>query len=84
MIVTCLFFAYSKDLAGTPKKQFELPEGTTIQTFIEEYLLVELPRLKPAFSSFLLSINEEYVDQTIPHIIPPNAELAIIPPVSGG
>jgi len=84
MIVTCLFFAYSKQLAGTPQKEFELPEGTDTEQFVEEYLLKEFPKLKEAIQSFVLSVNQEYVDKKTPKQLTNGAEIAIIPPVSGG
>mmetsp|Transcript_1047 Transcript_1047/g.1290 ORF Transcript_1047/g.1290 Transcript_1047/m.1290 type:complete len:87 (+) Transcript_1047:570-830(+) len=86
MIVTCLFFASSKQLTGTAQQEFDLPEGTTTKQFVDEYLLKQFPNLEKAIGTFLLSVNQEYVDQDShePVILTNRAEIAVIPPVSGG
>lgn len=84
MIVVCLFFAYSKELAGCGRREFDIPEGTNTKQFIDEYLLIEFPKLKESIDSFLIALNQEYVDPTSPKELSSNSEIAVIPPVSGG
>ena len=82
MLVTCLFFAVSKQLSGTSQAGFDIPERTTLNQFINDHLLPNYPQLVPHIDNYLISVNQEYSDKSI--VIPPNSEIAIIPPVSGG
>lgn len=61
-----------------------MPEGTNTNQFIKEYLIKEFPKLESEIDSFLLSVNQEYVDPTAPKELVNGSEIAIIPPVSGG
>lgn len=61
--------------------EFEIPADLTVQG-LKEMLASEYPGLKDSMSSVLVTINREYAfDEAV---IPPNAELAMFPPVSGG
>lgn len=82
MLVTCLFFAVSKQLSGTAQAQFDIPEQIILSQFISDYLLPKYPQLTSHIDNYLISVNQEYSDRSI--VIPPNSEIAIIPPVSGG
>ena len=79
--VKLLFFATLRDRAGTRSMELDVPEDLTIQG-LKEKISVEYPNLKESMSSVLITINREYAfDEAV---IPPNAELAMFPPVSGG
>lgn len=79
--VTLLFFATLRDRAGTRSVELEIPDDLTVQG-LKEKLASEYPKLKDSMSSVLVTINREYAfDEAV---IPPNAELAMFPPVSGG
>ena len=79
--VKLLFFATLRDRAGTKSMELDLPADLTIQG-LKDKLSKEVPNLKESMSSVLITINREYAfDEAI---IPPNAELAMFPPVSGG
>ncbi len=79
--VKLLFFATLRDRAGTRSMELEIPSELTIQG-LKDLLSSEYPNLKESMSSVLITINREYAfDEAI---IPPNAELAMFPPVSGG
>ena len=59
----------------------DIPADLTVQG-LKEKLASEYPNLKDSMSSVLVTINREYAfDEAV---IPPNAELALFPPVSGG
>jgi molybdopterin converting factor small subunit len=59
----------------------DVPEDMTVQG-LKEKLAEEYPTLKESMKSVLITINREYAfDEAV---IPPNAEMAMFPPVSGG
>ena len=61
--------------------EMEIPSDLTVQG-LKNKLSNEYPNLKDSMSSVLITINREYAfDEAV---IPPNAELAMFPPVSGG
>jgi molybdopterin converting factor small subunit len=74
-------FARARDLAGTGQLQVDLPEGATVAE-----LRAGLGRLCPALVGLLqrsaFAINDEFADDAL--TIPLNAEVALLPPVSGG
>ena len=76
-----LFFATLKDRAGVRQITLELPDGITVSGL--KVVLQELfPSITPVLPHALIAVNREYaVDDTL---VPPEAEIAIFPPVSGG
>ena len=79
--VKLLFFATLRDRAGTRSMELDIPSDLTIQG-LKDKISNEYPNLKDSMSSVLITINREYAfDEAV---IPPNAELAMFPPVSGG
>lgn len=79
--VKLLFFATLRDRAGTRSMELDIPTDLTIQG-LKDKISNEYPNLKESMISVLITINREYAfDEAV---IPPNAELAMFPPVSGG
>ena len=79
--VKLLLFATLRDRAGTKSIELDVPADLTVQG-LKDRIAAEYPNLKESMKSVLTTINREYVfDETV---IPPNAELAMFPPVSGG
>lgn len=79
--VKLLFFATLRDRAGARSMELEVPADLTIQG-LKDKISAEYPNLRDSMSSVLITINREYAfDEAV---IPPNAELAMFPPVSGG
>jgi molybdopterin converting factor subunit 1 len=79
--ITLLFFATLRDRAGMKSLEMEIPPATTIQG-LKDKLSTDYPNLKDSMSSVLIAINREYAfDETL---VPPGAEIALFPPVSGG
>jgi molybdopterin converting factor subunit 1 len=79
--IKLLFFATIRDRAGTKSLELEIPEEMTIQG-LKEKLASEIPAMKEAMKSVLITINREYAfDEAV---VPPNAEIGMFPPVSGG
>lgn len=79
--VKLLFFATLRDRAGTKSLELDIPGGLTVQG-LKDKIAVEYPNLKGSMSSVLITINREYAFDDA--VIPPDAELAMFPPVSGG
>ncbi|MBM3178839.1 MAG: MoaD/ThiS family protein [Chloroflexi bacterium] len=79
--IKLLFFATIRDRAGTKSIEMDIPADMTIQG-LKEKLSIDHPNLKDSLKSVLITINREYAfDETV---IPPNAEIGMFPPVSGG
>jgi molybdopterin converting factor subunit 1 len=79
--IKLLFFATLRDRAGTRSIELDIPNDLTVQG-LKNQLSSEYPNLKESMSSVLITINREYAFDDA--VIPPNAELAMFPPVSGG
>lgn len=79
--VKLLFFATLRDRAGTKTMEMDIPIDLTIQG-LKDKISEEYPNLRDSMSSVLITINREYAFDDA--VIPPNAELAMFPPVSGG
>ena len=79
--IKLLFFATIRDRAGTKSLEIDVPADLTILG-LKEKLSADYPDLKDSLKSVLITINREYAfDEAI---VPPNAEIALFPPVSGG
>ena len=79
--VKLLFFATLRERAGTKSMELDIPSDLTVQG-LKDKLSSEFPSLRESMVSVLTTINREYAfDEAV---IPPNAELAMFPPVSGG
>ena len=79
--VKLLFFATLRDRAGAKSMELDIPADLTVRG-LKEKISNEYPNLRDSMSSVLITINREYAfDEAV---IPPDAELAMFPPVSGG
>jgi molybdopterin converting factor subunit 1 len=81
MKVKIRLFAILRDIAKIDWIELDLPEGSTGKDLLIE-LGKKYPPLKGTIEKSAIAVNENYLmpDETIPE----NAEIAIIPPVSGG
>lgn len=79
--IKLLFFATIRDRAGTKSMELDIPENLTVQG-LKDKLADEYPNLKESMKSVLTTIEREYAFDDA--VIPPNAEMAMFPPVSGG
>jgi molybdopterin converting factor small subunit len=61
--------------------ELDIPTNLTVQG-LKDKISSEYPNLKESMSSVLITINREYAFDDA--VIPPDAELAMFPPVSGG
>lgn len=79
--IKLLFFATIRERAGTRSLELEIPEDLTILG-LKEKLAADIPAMKESMKSVLITINREYAfDEAV---VPPNAEIGMFPPVSGG
>lgn len=79
--IKLLFFATIRDRAGTKSMELDIPEDMTVQG-LKDKIAGEFPNLGDSMKSVLITIDREYAfDEAV---IPPNAEMAMFPPVSGG
>ena len=81
MQIRVLFFATLREIAKTKELELEVPEGTTLQQ-LKPMLVKRIPALAPALMTSLASVNKEFAFDA--DEIPPEAEVAFFPPVSGG
>jgi|SoiMethySBSTD1v2_1073268.scaffolds.fasta_scaffold1551902_1 sulfur-carrier protein len=81
MKVRVRFFAAARELAGSDSLEVELPTGATIAE-MKRAIVRNVPALNKLMAHSLWAIGTEYVaDGTI---LTENADVAMIPPVSGG
>jgi molybdopterin converting factor subunit 1 len=81
MMVVVRLFARARDLVGKNAIQIELPSGATVGD-LRRQLNREHPTLKPLLEKSALAFNNEFADNSLK--IPLDAEIALLPPVSGG
>jgi molybdopterin converting factor small subunit len=74
-------FAVARQAAGQEAVELELAEGATVAV-LRERLAVQIPQLSAMLARMLIAINAQYAGEKT--IVPPNADVACIPPVSGG
>lgn len=81
MIVRVKLFAVARQLAGREQVEVSLPAGSTIAQ-LRAALLEQHPALAPLARAAMFAIGTEYADDAAK--VAEGADLACIPPVSGG
>ena len=81
MTVHVRLFAVARELAGSDTVTLDVPEPCTIAQ-VRQLLGAQVPALAETLHHVLFAIGSEYA--TDDAIVPPGAEVACIPPVSGG
>jgi molybdopterin converting factor subunit 1 len=81
MLVQVRLFAIARERAGRKVVEVDLPEPATVAD-LKAAILSQTPSLASLLPVLRFSVNSEYADDTTP--IPQGADLAAIPPVSGG
>jgi molybdopterin converting factor subunit 1 len=81
MRVTILLFARAKDLAGADRLVLELPAGATVGQ-LREALARQAPSLAGLLPRSAIAVQGEYAGDEV--AVPEQADVALIPPVSGG
>jgi molybdopterin converting factor small subunit len=81
MTARVLFFGPLVDVTGTSSLDLTLPESSSVQQLLD-LLSQRWPVLRDRDSSLLTAINLTYARRD--EMIPPGAEVAVMPPVQGG
>ena len=81
MKVQVRLFAAARQVAGRDSVGVELPDGATVAQ-LRRHLQLQLPHLSVLLRQATFAVDAEYSPDTSK--IPPHAEIACIPPVSGG
>lgn len=81
MNVQVKLFALAREAAGADAVTVELPAGATVAE-LRRHLAEQFPKLAPLVTQMLVAVDAEYADDE--HRLEAGAEVACIPPVSGG
>lgn len=79
--IKILFFATLRERAGVKSLELDIPSDMTVAG-LKEKLSADYPNLKASMHAVILTLNREYAFEET--VIPPNAEIGLFPPVSGG
>ncbi|MGC1376556.1 MAG: molybdopterin converting factor subunit 1 [Anaerolineales bacterium] len=79
--IKVLFFATLRDKAGTKMIEIDVEPGATIRA-VKDAVIRRFPGIQESIEHCLAAVNHEYSDEAAE--IPPAAEIAFFPPVSGG
>jgi len=74
-------FAVAKQVAGRESVEIDLPEGASIAQ-LRDQLGARVPPLAGIVGQMMFAVDVQYANDQTP--IPPGADVACIPPVSGG
>lgn len=75
------FFSQLKDVVGTGEITLDLPDGTSVADLLAR-LYRDFPDLEKFDRNILVGAGLDFVARD--HIIQPNDQIAIMPPVQGG
>jgi molybdopterin converting factor small subunit len=81
MRVRAQFFAQLRDVTQASEKTVELPDGATVADLLAA-LYEQTPELRQWEKNILVGSGVEFVDRQ--HLLRPDEEIAIMPPVQGG
>lgn len=81
MIVHVHLFARARDLARTDQIKTELAEGATVAE-LRRRLAAEYPALTGLLERSAIAVDNDFADDS--RVLSANAEVAFLPPVSGG
>ena len=81
MKVTILYFAQAREHAGCARETLELPAGSRVEE-ARVAIARAHPGLEPLWPHLALAVNGALARDGM--AIEPGAELALLPPVSGG
>jgi len=81
MVFSVRLFARARDIMGQDVAMVELPPGATVAD-LRCRLDTDYPALKSLLEKSALAINNEFASDSL--LLPPNSEIALLPPVSGG
>ena len=80
-MVRLRLFAVAREIVGAEVLEIELADGATVGA-LREAFASRAPAIAHLLPHMLFAVGNEYAEDGAP--IAPNAEVACIPPVSGG
>jgi len=81
MLIHVKLFAMARDLAGTGELPLQLPADATV-AILRRALADRIPALARLMPHIQIAVDSRYAADN--DVIGPQAEVAVIPPVSGG
>jgi molybdopterin synthase catalytic subunit/molybdopterin synthase sulfur carrier subunit len=81
MKIRVKLFAVGRQWAGADSVEVEVPVDATVGT-VRQALLARLPQLAQFGSQLRFAVNADYANDST--AVPASADVACIPPVSGG
>ncbi len=81
MKIKVQLFARAKDLAGAPAVEMDLPIGARVVD-LKKALAITLPALTVLLQHCAMAVNNEFAGDD--DVLLAGAEVALLPPVSGG
>jgi len=81
MKVHVRLFARARDLIGADAVSLELPDGSCVKN-LRRRLAEAHPTLAGLLERSAIAVDNEFAEDTWP--LPAHAEIALLPPVSGG
>lgn len=81
MKINVRLFAGARQLLGSERLEVEVPEGATVAE-LRRILQQVAPALTPLLVRTRIAVNLDFAPEQTQ--VPVNAEVALIPPVSGG
>jgi molybdopterin converting factor subunit 1 len=81
MKVRVRLFARARELAGADAVLLSVPEGATVAD-LRRQLAAARPPLAGLLGRCAVAVNDEFAEDSL--TLPPEAEVALLPPVSGG
>ena len=79
--IRVFFFATLRQRAGKKSLELEVPEDMSVGGLVAQ-LGRDYPELRESLKTVVISVNREFAFEDA--VIPPNGEVALFPPVSGG
>ena len=80
MLVTVVFLASYREIAGTARARIALAAGSTVAELVAQ-ICAQFPGL-PDAERIVVAVNNDYCDPDF--VLDDGDEVALIPPVSGG
>lgn len=80
-VLRVLFFGHLPQITGCPETGWSWRGATTVSDLLES-LYQKWPGLRASDASLRVAVNLEYTGRNA--LIPPGAEVAVMPPVQGG
>src|SRR5262249_4371815 len=81
MTLTVQLFSRARDLAGAVPVKVPVPPGSAVAE-LRAAVLAACPALRELLPRCAVAVNEDFADDDLG--VPLNAEIALLPPVSGG